>query len=400
MNNNLKNFDLHGHTVDLDTYDFDGARGVVQFFGNLEFYLDIYYDIDEDKFIKNNGNKKRVRYAVKDGYITVLANPNSPKIVKILGSYYLKSQLNDDGIPVNSTKYIHRCPVCHTLYTTDGSMCKGCFDVTYKQLGYYHDHKGHLAKCFDDNNNAVPFDSKTFKGYGFELETENHKINTSAYYHEIMADLLQGHCYGETDGSLCNGIEIISYPHTKKALFDYDFKNIFNKLIADGFTSYSNGRCGLHIHASRLLFGDTDEEQDMNISKILYFIYYNWTEFEKFSRRKIFFYCRKPLTNISNPDRKQILDRVKEKNIGRGALNINNDSTVEFRLPRGSLNYNTWRATIDFYDCLIKNSKKISWSDINDRDKWLEGIEDNTKNYINKRHMWQNKSAGRVIGDK
>lgn len=405
MNNNLNELNLYGHRVDLEKYEFDGARGIQQFFANLN-YLNIHYHLDEDKFVQRNrhvDNEWYAKYLIDKTYITVLVKKDNADIVDIGRlTFYLKSQLNEDGVPPYQS-CIKRCPVCHTIFSdyNDNTLCDGCRDDQNKSIGHYHDHNGHLGHCYDDNNNAIAFDSKTFKGYGFELETENLKgADTETYYSNKLFDLLNEHAYGEHDGSLRNGIEIISYPHTKKALFSYDFKKIFDTLIADGFTSYKSGRCGLHIHASRLLFGDTPDEQDENISKILFFLYYKWDDFVKFSRRRSFNYCAKPFRSYVSVDETLVTNSVKLKRVGRGALNINNTSTVEFRLPRGSLNYNTWRASIDFYDALIRNSKKISWDNIYDIDKWLDGVEDNTKVYMTKRHMWTDKPAGTVRGDK
>ena len=45
------------------------------------------------------------------------------------------------------------------------------------------------------------------------------------------------------------------------------------------------GTCGLHVHVSRLAFGETEEQQDTAIARVLYFFEKHWEELLKFSRR-------------------------------------------------------------------------------------------------------------------
>ena len=41
----------------------------------------------------------------------------------------------------------------------------------------------------------------------------------------------------------------------------------------------------LHVHVSRLAFGETEEQQDTAIARVLYFFEKHWEELLKFSRR-------------------------------------------------------------------------------------------------------------------
>lgn len=291
------------------------------------------------------------------------------------------------------------CSDCHKLIPsyTSGSICPACKHDRNDEIAQYHDHHGSLTHCF--NPDEQPFNPETFKGYGVELEMECHDQSNQDIYRYIRSKL-GNFVYGEYDGSLVNGVEMITYPATKEALFNKDFKSLFTYLIEKGVRSYTGGDCGMHIHASRTLFGDNYEEQCNNIAKLLFFITYYWNNFKKFSRRTNFSYCENMFYSSQTLDKDTAEKKAKnECDSPRGALNLGNKYTVEFRLPRGTLNYNTWRANIDLYDRLIANSKNIDWTDITNKDKWLEGIEENTKNYIEKRHMFDDERAKRCVGE-
>lgn len=57
------------------------------------------------------------------------------------------------------------------------------------------------------------------------------------------------------------------------------------KAITLGYRSHQTSTCGLHCHVNRSCFGEPREEQDLVISKILFFVEMHWAELLKFSRR-------------------------------------------------------------------------------------------------------------------
>ena len=61
---------------------------------------------------------------------------------------------------------------------------------------------------------------------------------------------------------------------------------------------------------------------------------------------------------------------------------MNNYSTIEFRLGRGTLNYESFMAWNNFHDCLVKNVKNVSYEDIDNYAVWLDGIDCDTIRYL------------------
>ena len=63
-------------------------------------------------------------------------------------------------------------------------------------------------------------------------------------------------------------------------------------------------------------------------------------------------------------------------------VNVTNRNTVEIRIMRGTLKLSTFLATLDFIITVAKNANNISWENINDWKLWLEGLKDETVDYL------------------
>ena len=147
---------------------------------------------------------------------------------------------------------------------------------------------------------------------------------------------------------------------------------ILREAISLGYTSHQAGTCGLHVHVNRNAFGHTEEEQDAVIARILYFFEKNWEELLKFSRRTPrqlehwaarYGYKEQP---------KELLDHAKKGGHGGrySCVNLQNADTIEFRIFRGTLKYNTLIATLQLLDRICdvalflsdEEVKAMSWT--------------------------------------
>ena len=69
---------------------------------------------------------------------------------------------------------------------------------------------------------------------------------------------------------------------------NFDMNQLCDIVKKHGFKSHNTSTCGLHIHASRELFGKDTTEQELTIAKIiLLFNRFFDDEIVKFSRRKV-----------------------------------------------------------------------------------------------------------------
>ena len=70
------------------------------------------------------------------------------------------------------------------------------------------------------------------------------------------------------------------------------------------------------------------------------------------------------------------------------AVNLTNSNTIEFRLMRGTLNYNTFMATIDFLWTTANNAAKMTNDDVTNAANYLKGIKKETLDYLHSRNAF------------
>jgi len=255
-----------------------------------------------------------------------------------------------------------------SIYWSDDDYpyCRDC----YQQLGInlIHSYNFKPDPIFYGHN------SYPFRGYGVELEIDGGNMKGAAAK-DLMA-ISDDHFYLKYDGSLSgNGIEIVTHPATLDYHSEYfPWNDLLNVAIRHGYRSHDTNTCGLHIHASRTLFGKDWVFQEFTIAKVMLLIDFFWKQYiVPFSRRnyeKLEQWAKKPDTNIMLEDTEdQILEKVKcQKYRGRyQAVNLENENTVEFRFFRGTLTRDTIIAAIQFLDVLINYAKRTELKHIYDK---------------------------------
>lgn len=202
---------------------------------------------------------------------------------------------------------------------------------------------------------------------GVELEVE---INTDRAERGDKAmqlhDEINGGEFGrkvffENDGSISNGFEIISQPmglDKHRELWGW----LKDKDVTKGLRSHNTTTCGLHVHVSRAGLSK------LQIAKIVAFVNSPDNEdlIRAVARRYAEGYCR-----------------IKQKKIGQSAysedryeaVNICPQKTIEFRIFKGSLKYESVMAAIEFSNAVVDFCARAKTS-INDlkADRFLEFI--------------------------
>ena len=139
--------------------------------------------------------------------------------------------------------------------------------------------------------------------------------------------------YIKSDGSLDDGMELVSHPMSLDYHKSYYWKEIMRTAIRQGYRSHNTSTCGMHVHVNRSCMGETREEQDEVIGRILFFVEKNWNELLKFSRRSEYSMNRWAARYGYEKTGREILDKAKKGNNGRyAAVNLMNYATIEFRL--------------------------------------------------------------------
>lgn len=294
-----------------------------------------------------------------------------------------------------------QCYVEGGSYHGDG-CCEFCWNEEHRRRvieGYSESH--------DHNENPVYFgeykDAEHFAGFGFELEVDMSE-EPDDYDNTSVAENLCSHCGLEEnemrfahDGSLNYGFECISEPHTVKDFWSKTekWRKMLRYLASNGYESHNAGTCGLHIHVSRNMLGNTESEQSSAIAKIYTFFDMNWDDMARVSRRTDFGYCEK--NNMSSTARCDVkakttyekwrVDASRRSQNHYVALNNGNRHTFEYRLGRGTLNAWSFFSWIDLILTITKNARRITVEKVetNDLISWLGGVKETTAKYIYKR---------------
>ena len=318
----------------------------------------------------------------------------------------------------------------HTVSDDDTTLCEYCFDNHYYRCyecdciipvsdSYYDDEDGnyYCYECYHKDGiqairsyNYKP--SPIFHGmenryFGVELEVDNggHSKKNAQRILDVANEEFTN-IYIKADGSITDGFEIVTHPCTleyhSKIL---PWKDIMNELIDLRYLSHKTSTCGLHCHINRTSLGETREIQDEVIARILYFVEHHWNEMLKFSRRTerqieqwASRYGRKnnPTEFIDNVKKSYDFSRYK-------CINLLNYNTIEFRIYRGTLRYNTFIATLQLTNEICNTAVELTDEEMTNL-TWTGFINriDKNKNkelfaYLTERNLYNenhNESAG------
>lgn len=178
----------------------------------------------------------------------------------------------------------------------------------------------------------------------------------------------------ESDGSLDDGFELISTTATVDYhIRRYNWGDMMQEAIEHGYTSHDAGTCGLHVHMDREYFADMQQATPEAILTVIVANNDEWLK--RFSRRTYFGYCQflperrkfraedfKAKDKYGNElDRDEVMYRLgnAERQLsGHGScMNFDGYRTLEIRFNRGTLNYSTFVATMQFVQMLADITK-------------------------------------------
>lgn len=175
------------------------------------------------------------------------------------------------------------------------------------------------------------------------------------------------------DGSLTDGIEIISQPSTLKYHQTvYDWAHGMATASSRGYVSHDGGRCGLHFHVGRRYFEDAMDNPEETIMTILI---NNLDWIKRFSRRENWTYCNMPCReheddteeingfefhNENEPElRARLRSLCRDASNHYSGMNYSNNPTIEFRFCRGTLKYETFMASMELVSMICYAAKKF-----------------------------------------
>lgn len=298
------------------------------------------------------------------------------------------------------------------LYNTEeGSrLCESCYEEHTERttiIKGYHNRDIPLEFLYLEEELKDGMTKDDLLYFGFEIEVYNTKQVISKHK---MAKMIRERYPNlklvfEEDGSLGNsnedarrnGFEIISEPMTKKFInsVEDDIKGVLKLLSDNGFTSHNNRYCGLHIHFSRNYFKDNE---DKYIQKLTLFFETYKEELKNFSRRKDFYWCNFISDSCGYAKRYLkssviLKDYAKDHSSHNIAINLGNTNSIEIRIFKGTLMFETLMASIELVDSIVrtiktKETRKINFDNVINMDgnKYIKDYCEN-RNIYNSQYM-------------
>ena len=317
---------------------------------------------------------------------------------------FLWGSFQGDDVCMNCSDEYFVCPSCTDVYPaservyythTDEELCPECMEERCRNVS-------NLIEDYYYKPTPIFYGESDENAYlGVELEVDNTcgDYDNSLIYKaaESLIDDYGEQIYLKHDGSLSRGFEIVSHPCTLNYHYSQlNWRNIM-EICKDGtLYSHDTNSCGLHIHLSRDFFGDSQEVQDLHISKLLLLVskFYD-SHLLKFSRRQYseLRWCSNPSIDYEDSDNEYtIVDKMKQlKSKGRYvAVNLENQYTIEFRLFKGTLNINTFIASLQFVVEISRYAKNTDLKDIPTtswRDIFVSTEFEELKNYLKEKEL-------------
>jgi hypothetical protein len=185
--------------------------------------------------------------------------------------------------------------------------------------------------------------NKRYMGIELEVEIRSRDTKRGDVAERLHAALNDGQSgkrvHFEEDGSLTSGFEIITNPMGLDTHTEF-WSWLQDKDLIRGLRSHDTSTCGLHIHVSRRGMSN------WQIARINTFINHpdNMELISKVARRYSSSYARISEKKLSKAH--YDADRY-------DALNLNNSETIEFRIFKGTLKYESLMAAVEFVNALV-----------------------------------------------
>lgn len=325
---------------------------------------------------------------------------------------------NDDDVICERCyeNYYGRCEHCENVfhengltYYEDDELCEGACEGYYciecenelqqSTVNTNVDNDGFVQSVIASYHSCnrpewhflrTPKDTENDYTFGFELEIENNEDVDFKVFEYLKEKNVFG-IWVENDGSLCNySMEMITQPMTVRYFKEHlkDLKELLEFLASIGYKSHdTNGRCGLHFHFSK----PSEKVQD----RLLVIFETFKDEITTYSRREKgrMGYCNFSSEDSSNAIWYKSIKKIEENALKRNychgnAINFSPCNTVEFRIMRGTLKFESFVASWELLNNIYIECKKrkplerITW-DVLTRTKYA-------KRYVNERGIYSN----------
>ncbi len=272
-----------------------------------------------------------------------------------------------------------RCNHCGNIFHQKScyiEICDDCFNMAWHDYSYKPTPIFHSCPTRQKDKSSMLY-------MGVELEVDRYndeyirqdEDSVSTNYRELIFEIWKQNegkvFYMKPDGSINYGFEIVSHPctldfHKEEAQWEDIMKNCTN----NGFLSHDVDTCGLHVHVPKKLFSKIDK------IKLGYFC--------NAKKRLMEFIGKRGSGEYTRFVKKKELHDYGANYQRYEAINFKNSATIEFRFMKGTLNYKTFIARLEFIDACCKWVKNISIASMlkgTAEKAFLEFVSNNKKSY-------------------
>ena len=301
--------------------------------------------------------------------------------VQVYTCYQCEEFFTDDATPFDGDSYCSRCYEDYIYYCGD---CNEGYHANRGHDCYYENEDDDYSNSFIHNYSYKPapeFFGNARYFMGFELEVECGPRANKFESAEQLQSKLGARAYLKEDGSLDNGYEVVTHPHTLESYnreFDWTFLEWLKK---QGLRSWNTSSCGLHVHVSRTAFDPIDsvrlsysrserilkrQAHELRFTKL---IYDNQRQVERIAGRSSHF--------SSFSDKGNLIHKIKHGNQEDGrysAVNTENHATLEVRVFKGSLRPERVRSALEFVHAAVEYTRDMKVAGKNNCFAWSKFV--------------------------
>ena len=260
---------------------------------------------------------------------------------------------------------------CHSCYQEYVYECDDCSETYWHNDDHDCNDVGNLIHDYSYRPRPHFFGEGNYH-FGFELEVETRR-DSRRDGAEYVIDRLGSRAYLKQDGSLDNGFEIVTHPHT---LDEYQKKfnwSCMTGLGERGYRSWNTRTCGLHVHVSRTAFGIVKKRGDIlkaqsHELRFIKLIYDNQRQIERLAGRASSY--------AKFNDKGNLTARVKygRQDDRYEAVNSQNDTTLEVRVFKGSLKPERILSAIELVHASVEYTRDLKVTGSNNALKWINFV--------------------------
>ena len=272
--------------------------------------------------------------------------------------YYMNG--DDRSVCSSCRDNYYECEGCNRLYhsdqlqydeRTDCSYCEDCYEELPKNEMHSYSYKPY----------PTFYGTTKDEGFAFEIETDEgkrHSVDQTDYVNALLALYHEKYFYMKEDGSLSsNGVEVVTHVGSANWWIRGQGKEVLTHICQTAKDNHycshdAQESCGLHIHASKELFGENKREVELSVLKIVVLMDRFWDNLivpiSRRSKHDIDHWS--PKYDLAN---KADISERSRKNGHYRNINVTN-ATVELRIFRGTIKIESIFSALEFYQSLIR----------------------------------------------